>query len=110
MGGCLCPKRAIQNRQRAANEQHSYDKRGLGLTCPHRGYGALLADDVLLQPLLQREPAALLDLPATLLLLELQGGGSVGSRNGMSREGNALRGSKGGCKGERDRGERLKRV
>lgn len=59
------------------------------LTCPHRGYGTLLADDVLLQPLLQGEPAALLHLPATLLLLELQRGESIGSKKGLSKEGSA---------------------
>ena len=41
------------------------------LTCAHCGDGALLANDVLLQPLLQRKAAPLLSLPLPLLLLVL---------------------------------------
>lgn len=41
------------------------------LTCAHCGDGALLANDVLLQPLLQGKAAPLLGLPLPLLLLVL---------------------------------------
>lgn len=49
-------------------------------TCSHRGNGALLADDVLLEALLQREPPAFLQLPPALLLLELGQGGERGDQ------------------------------
>lgn len=42
------------------------------LTCTHCGDGTLLANDVLLQPLLQRKAASLLSLTLPLLLLVLQ--------------------------------------
>lgn len=58
-----------------AEEQKLQESRAVSdPTCSHRGYRALLPDDVLLQPLLQRKPPALLDLPAALLLLELREG------------------------------------